>query len=59
MSMKITRLPTWWTAEEADTVVAFLDDLRDSLLDQYGEQIIAMRMADDTGCDDEQRELDF
>lgn len=59
MSMKITRLPTWWTAEEADTVVAFLDDLRDSLLEQYGEQIIAMRMAEDTGADDEQSELKF
>jgi hypothetical protein len=57
--MKMTRLPTWWTAEEADTVIAFLDDLRDSLLDQYGEEIVAMRQATDTGCDDEQGELEF
>lgn len=59
MSMKITRLPTWWTAEEADSVITFLDDLRDSLLDQYGEEIIAMRMAADAGCDDQQGEMDF
>ena len=59
MSMKMTRLPTWWTAEEADTVIAFLDDLRDSLLDQYGEEIVVMRQATDTGCDDEQGELEF
>jgi hypothetical protein len=54
MNMKITRLPTWWTAEEADTVITFLDDLRDSLLDQYGEQIIEMRIAADNGSNDEE-----
>lgn len=59
MSMKITRLPTWWTAEEADTVITFLDDLRDCLIDQYGEDIIAMRKATDNICDDEQGELEF
>lgn len=43
MGMKITRLTTYWTAGEADTVVAFLDELRDTLWECYGEQIIEMR----------------
>ena len=43
MAMKITRLTTYWTAEEADTVMAFLDELRDTLWECYGEQIIDMR----------------
>ncbi len=40
--MKITRLTTYWTADQADTVVAFLDELRDLLWETYGEQIIEM-----------------
>lgn len=43
MAMKITRLTTHWTADEADTVMAFLDELRDTLWECYGEQIIDMR----------------
>lgn len=43
MTMKITRLTTYWTADEADTVVAFLDELRDILWECYGEQITDMR----------------
>lgn len=43
MSMKISRLYTHWTAEETDTVVAFLVELRYLLWDNYGEQIIEMR----------------
>ena len=43
MSMKLTRLTTYWTAEEADTVVAFLDELRDMLWETYGDQIIRIR----------------
>lgn len=43
MTMKTTRLTTYWTADEADTVVAFLDELRDSLWESYGEKITEMR----------------
>jgi len=43
MTMKITRLTTYWTADEADTIVAFLDELRDTLWETYAEQIIEMR----------------
>jgi hypothetical protein len=43
MTMKITQLTTYWTADEADAVVAFLDELRDTLWECYGEQITEMR----------------
>ena len=43
MTMKITRLTTYWSVDEADTVVAFLDELRDTLWQCYGEQITEMR----------------
>ena len=43
MTMKIIRLTTYWTADQADTVVAFLDELRDMLWETYGDQIIEMR----------------
>lgn len=42
MSMKVTRLYTYWTAEEAYTVIAFLDVLRDQLLETYGDAVIDM-----------------
>ena len=43
MSMNMTRLTTYWTVDEADTVIALLDDLRDSLWETYGDQIIELR----------------
>ncbi len=35
MSMKVTRLHTYWTAEGAYTVITFLDVLRDQLLETW------------------------
>ena len=43
MSMKITRLATYWTVDEADRVISLLDELRDSLWETYGDQIIELR----------------
>lgn len=43
MSMNVTRLRTYWTTEEAATVVDFLDNLRDILWESYGEQIAQMQ----------------
>ncbi len=40
-------------------MIAFLDKQRDSLIDQYGEEIITMRMAADTDTHDDQGELEF
>lgn len=42
MSMKITRLHTHWSAEEAHTVIGFLDVLRDQLWEMYGDTVIDM-----------------
>lgn len=43
MSWKILKLNTYWTAEEADTVLTLIDELRDQIINTYGDQIIAMR----------------
>ena len=61
MTMKVTRLTTYWTIDEAATAIDFLDRLRDALWETYGEQIIKMhREADDTRFRDiNQGELGF
>ena len=40
MSMKVTRLYTYWEAPEAHAVIEFLEVLRDQLWEIYGDQII-------------------
>ena len=42
MTMKVTRLTTYWTINEAATAIEFLDILRDALWETYGEQITDM-----------------
>ncbi|RLA41830.1 MAG: hypothetical protein DRR42_24190 [Gammaproteobacteria bacterium] len=61
MSMNITRLATYWTVDEADTVITLLDDLRDSLWETYGDQIIELRRNAMTGVESniDQAELPF
>lgn len=60
MSLSFTHLPTHWDAGEADTVIAFLDQLRDALWATYGDEIIAMRQAADAAnAVDRQIELTF
>lgn len=61
MSMKITRLTTYWTADEADAILSLLDELRDRLWDTYGDQIIALRSNAMSHCDcnTDQTELPF
>ena len=61
MTMKVTRLYTHWDAEQAHTVIAFIDELRDQLCDIYGDQIVEMLRAAsaDNSVDEQQSELDF
>ena len=59
MSMKVTKLYTHWSAEEADTVIDFLDTLRDELLEHYGDSIIQMRTHTLAKPDADQAELNF
>ena len=40
MGMKIIRVHTHWTAEEAHTVIEFLDVLRDQLWHCYGDTVL-------------------
>jgi hypothetical protein len=40
--MDTTRLTTYWTADEAATIITFLDILRDALWETYGDQIATM-----------------
>ena len=39
MTMKFTQLRTYWDAGEAQTVIAFLDELREVLLTVYADEI--------------------
>ena len=59
--MKVTRLTTYWTIDEAATAIEFLDILRDALWETYGEQITEMhREAYDNRFEDiNQCELGF
>lgn len=61
MSMKVTRVHSWWTAEQADEVLSFLDELRDALWSSYGDQIVAMRLAEQEQAenDKQQGQLDL
>lgn len=46
MTMKVTRLTTYWTIDEAAIAIDFLDRLRDVLWETYGEQITTMHRED-------------
>ena len=61
MTMNVTRLRTYWTLDEAATVIDFLDILRDALWETYGEQITRMHREsyDDHIRDTNQCELEF
>jgi hypothetical protein len=61
MTMKVTRLYTHWDADQAHTVITFLDELRDQLCEIYGDQIVEMRRAAslDNRVEEQQTELDF
>jgi hypothetical protein len=37
--MKIIRIPTYWTAEQADTIHEFLGELRAAVWQEYHEDI--------------------
>lgn len=56
-----------WSAEEACTALTFLDELRDQLWHNHGEQITAYRLAEldarnsdqDQGCLDLDEPIEF
>ncbi len=61
MTMNVTRLTTYWSIDEAATVIEFLDILRDALWETYGEQITRMHReaCDEPTRDINQREFEF
>ena len=61
MTMKVTRLTTYWSPDEAATAIDFLDILREALWQTYGEQITDMHreIHDDNVSDDNQGKLAF
>ncbi len=61
MTMKVTRLTTYWTVDEAATVIDGLDRLRDALWETYGNQITQLyrEAYDDRFQDPNQCELEF
>lgn len=40
--MKILKITTHWTPEEADCIYRFLDDVKEALWQQYGDDIVHM-----------------
>lgn len=61
MSMKITRLYTYWDPDQAHTILEFLDRLRDQIWEIYGDEIVdLLRNRSDTPTKDQhQIELEF
>ena len=61
MSMKIMKLPAYWDAADAHLVISFLDDIRDLLVDTYGDEIIDMhqQLTENDAQDEGQIELPF
>ena len=59
--MKIMKLTTYWSAEEANTVCEFMEALRDAVLDEYRDKIVAMHRAiqEDAQTSAEQYPLPF
>jgi hypothetical protein len=61
MSMKITRVHTHWTAEEAHIVIDFLDVLRDQLWHSYGDSVVEILRHGslNEACHDDQVAFEF
>jgi hypothetical protein len=61
MPMKILKLPAYWDAADAQLVISFLDDLRDVLVEAYGDEITNMYQCMDEAnpLNDGQTELPF
>lgn len=59
MSLKILRLATHWDASDAFTVLAFIDELRDQILENHGDEIADMLRESIIRRDEQQLELPF
>ena len=61
MSMKVIKLTVHWDAADAQLVISFIDELRDLLVDTYGDEIVDMhrRRVQDNTLDEGQTDLPF
>lgn len=59
MPMKLSHLATYFDADEAGTVIAFLDQVRELLCHAYGDQIAQAHRNTRQCADEEQLDLDF
>ena len=57
--MKVLRLHTYWNADEAYSILAFIDALREQISAQYGDEIAQMLQEANTQRDEHQLELLF
>ncbi len=57
--MKILKITTHWTPEEADCVYQFLDDLKEAIWQRYGEDILDMYKTIQDEQQAEYEECDF
>lgn len=42
MSMKVIKLTVYWDAADAQLIISFIDELRELLVDTYGDEIVEM-----------------
>ena len=56
MTMRLTQLKTHWNADEAETIIDFLDDLRNVIVTTYAQEIKEARQKRTDGHDDYNRE---
>ncbi len=65
MSMKVTKLTTYWDADDAYSIISFLDELRDQLWATYGDEIIerqqalSQRLSENDRPTDSERDIEF
>ena len=61
MSMKVIKLTVYWDAADAQLIISFIDELRELLVDTYGDEIVDMhrRLAQNNTLDESQTELPF
>jgi len=59
MSMKVLQLYTHWQAEDAYSALTFIDELREQIINEYGEEIVQMLQAASTAGEAQQLELPF
>jgi hypothetical protein len=61
MSMNVIKLTVCWDAADAQLIISFIDELRDLLVDTYGDEIVDMhrRLVQNNTLDEGQTELPF